>query len=267
MGIFTAVPKRGEWYTPERMVTESLELPEKKVYLASRKRRLLAIYLDYLFFSSIWGVVLYGLLKWYEFALPGVTKIPVFILVEMFAYGYSFSIGFAFLSIYRVALSQGSESQNPEIALIVDPKIKVNESWFSMLVAFLLFLDGSKAVYRWTLGNPALPLWDAMTPFVNVCVGLLYFLIAYHLFKLRKRGTRLAIVWMTVWIGYVCLLWNKWDDWVTQTMLLRAERRGRPLQSIEDIEPILRFVPEALVAGGVFVIAILIVLHRKMRYV
>ena len=120
--------------------------------LASRKRRLLAIYVDFVLFSAVYGVAHH----FAEELLSGnVYKLLGFALLEAcLLLGWKRSVGLHFLSIRRAE----------EGKLLVDPAIYQRESWLTIFLGVLLLLDGSKAFVRWTTFAVPRPSFGILPP-------------------------------------------------------------------------------------------------------
>lgn len=124
-------------------------MPIDEKFLASRKRKVLAWYLDFLLYLAFFELLGYfgGF-----FGLHILIKVAVFVLIEFFVVRKMYSPGCYFLSIYK------AEGETEKPAIIVDPTIKSQENWLTMLVGVLFILDGTKSLVRWTEGLPIMPI-------------------------------------------------------------------------------------------------------------
>ncbi len=235
------------------------------IFHASIKRRLLAVYIDFVMFGAAWIALSYFLRQALTLITPRFAGLIIFAALEIVALKVKVSPGYSFLSIYPISLRRKDDAAKSKTMLLVDPRIKPFESWYAMILSVLFILDGSKSLTRWTLGMPALPFWSEAMPVVNILAGVVYFVIAYYILKLRRRGTRLAMIWMLVWMGYVCIAWNKWDGWIHDQLIARAALTGRDVQP-EAIAFVQQFVPEVFVIFIPVLLGLIYIAHRKMRY-
>jgi hypothetical protein len=131
----------------------------EEFFPASRKRVLLAIYLDYVFFSALLTLFLY--LSTGHVELPSWQEFGSFAVLEALLYSVSGSPGQYFLSMNKskVTISvPGAPPENKEL-LSIEPRIARHESWLTMILGVLFVLEGSKQLVRWTMWTPPLPLF------------------------------------------------------------------------------------------------------------
>ena len=125
-------------------------MAENTLHLASKKRRLLSLYIDFLLFMTLWGILSYYLAPDgnMPFWLPYIAFVVARTLLTKF-YG---SIGDSFLSIDRDSFC-------------VDDDIYRRENWLSILLGLLFILEGTKQLVRWT---------QMFVAAVVLCCGLLF---------------------------------------------------------------------------------------------
>lgn len=215
------------------------------VYSASKKRRLLAIYLDFLFFSAAWGILEFSLSAQ---TLPGLARLTAFAILEVLVYRYLYPPGKHLLSI-------GVDGT-------VDAAIRSRESWVTMALAVFLVLDGSKQLVRWAEMPVQQPFFGLLPErnlqiAVNVLSGLLFILAGYGFFKLRSFGLWLTLALATAGIASAAFSWELWDSAAAEWVRIRREVQGRPVHDGE-IAFMQRLVPEMLLAayGAVLLAAI-----------
>jgi hypothetical protein len=241
---------------------------------ASRKRLFLALYIDYLIVGASWALVQYVIR---QFA-PSVGEFPsygrwvLFGLFELLVFRFKVpSVGATVLSMkqfsYRVTNDVGLSVRGK--LWFVDSWVKKNESWFSMIVAFLFVSDGVKTAVRWILWNPPLPVFgmpagDLWTPAVYVTMGAVQIAVGYHLFKLSVRAFKIALPYLGAVAVSALASWDLWDPYIAEMMERRRVSLGQP----EDVKRVLvmqAIMPEAMLAALGALSVCLIILFTKYR--
>ena len=204
---------------------------------ASKKRILLSVYLDYLFFAVLWELLVY--FTWPDRNLPFWAEFLTFGILEAVVYVRWGSFGMHILSIDRATRQ-------------VDPLIYRHETWLTMLLGVLLFLEGTKQLVRWTQYVVAQPAFGFMLDLptqvaVNVVTGAVSVCAGYLFLKLHRSGFWIALaVGIVAIISYV-LSWPLWDQAVAQLATVRRQHQGLPVRQ-DEIEFMQAIVPEALIA-------------------
>jgi hypothetical protein len=227
-------------------------MAENTLHLASKKRRLLSLYIDFLLFMTLWGILSYYLApdRNMPFWLPYIAFVVARTLLTKF-YG---SIGDSFLSIDRDSFC-------------VDDDIYRRENWLSILLGLLFILEGTKQLVRWTqmfVAQPSFGFFPDETTqiMIHVVSGSFFILAGYWFLKLDIRG---FIVGIGVTITHLIsdgLSWNLWDPVVEQMVLTRREVQGLAIRDGE-IEMMQLLMPEGMIAvATVILIAMVICLPR-----
>jgi hypothetical protein len=256
-------------------VTERHSLPARWLP-ASRKRRLLAVYLDFIIFGVAWAFVrmaLYALLPELR-ALDLPLRILAFALVEAILYKlFSWSPGNWLLSVQYVdmrVLLRDYMRKPGKKAAIVDAEVKQGESWLTLLTGVMLMNEGLKSIVRWTMWTPAVPLFGYETgPELSaVCLMAMGFVecsIAFLIFKLRKFAFLTSMVYFSGVLASVALSWNLWDPWVEEMVYRRRAYQGIPVREGE-VEFMQTMTPELfLTAIALYVILLFLIRKRLSR--
>ncbi len=242
---------------------------------ASRKRLFLALYLDYLAVGVPWALVEYVIQHFAPAAgaLPGWGRWLLFGLFELAVFGFKVpSVGAAILSMrqfsYRVTNDVGLSVRGKQ--WFADSWVKQNESWFSMVLAFLFMSDGVKAAVRWTAWSPPLPVFGMATSgpwalVVYLAIGAAEIWIGYLLFKLSTRAFTIAIPYLVLVTASTLLSWDLWDPFIAGMFEGRQAALGLP----EDLKRMLvmqAIMPEAMLAAlGALAVCLIILLPKYRR--
>ncbi len=232
------------------------EDPRERWPRASRRRLVLAMYLDVLFWSvpvalavhylreagliegpPPWGVE-WGALFAIELALVAIA-------------GVRWLPGLRLLSITRV----GRRTRG-----IVDPEIHRREHWVTMLVATFLVLEGTKAMVRWTMWTPPVPVFGHETTLeiwapLSIALGVVNLYAAREIFLLRARGVWVALGSVTVSAMSFLASREHWPAWIETSVRRRRAFQGlgvRPgeIELLQRMwEPAFGVVVALLVAG------------------
>ena len=121
---------------------------------ASRLRRALGLYIDYLLFSSVLTLLALAASAWWPaLGVPGLpVQVALFLALEAaLLYGLRWTPAFALLGIhYRAA--------GPRLPQ-VEPGLAAAETRWTLLLGVLLLMDGSKTLVRWGLWQPPQPVF------------------------------------------------------------------------------------------------------------
>ena len=237
---------------------------------ASRKRILLAVYLDYLVLTPFLTLGLY--LTTGRFDLPSWQEVITFLIYEAVLYRLTDSPGFVLLSISKAGRSVHPQGQFPVAVgtLLVDPQVYFHEHWHTMLIGLLFVLEGSKQLVRWAMWIPPLPVFGMATnptsfAVYSVILGTLLMYTGYLFFRLRRLGLWLGIGIAASTAISAVLSWNQWDGIGRELIIRRRSFQGLPVRPGE-IEFMQAILPEALVGFLLLSIVILFCVRKKFRY-
>lgn len=231
---------------------------------ASRKRRVLAVYVDFLLFSAAIALVGWALAK-FDPSLavaPLWMQITTFLIVEaIIVKAVAWSPGHWSLGIYRASVPGLGPTP------VVNPNIANAERWWTVLLGVLIALEGTKMAVRWAMWHPPVPFMGAQLEFVpsavlSVVVGGM--LCAVGLFVLRCRP-KAALVGMALYaIALIsgALSYELWASWAAADVVARREYEGLPVREGE-IETMRRWSPMLVVGGPALMLAWLFAASRK----
>jgi hypothetical protein len=237
---------------------------------ASRKRILLALYLDYLVLSPVLAVGLY--LSTGQFEVPTWQELIVLSIYEAILYRVTDSPGFRLLSIRKAGRSMHPEGQLPVAVdtLLVDPQVYFHEHWQTILIGLLFVAEGSKQMVRWAMWIPPLPLFGIatnQTTFAAYSMGLgsLLMFTGYMFMRLKRLGFWLGIGIAALMTVSTVMSWNQWDGIARELLIRRRSFQGLPVRSGE-VEFLQAILPEALVAFLLLTIVVMFLVRKKLRY-
>lgn len=241
---------------------------------ASRKRRLLALYIDYLIVGSLWVLVQYLVTRFAPAVgdLPAWGRWALFGLFELTATRFDgIAPGARVLSMRRFSYRGAEGSGRPLRGRLwfVDAWVKRNESWLSMIAAFLFVSDGVKSAVRWTMWNPPQPLFGmALNDFTStvayIGMGGLEVWLGYLLFTLHRRAAVGALAYTAGLAVSVVTSWNLWDPFLAEMITRRHAYLGTG-RAAERVQAFQAIMPEALVAGLALLLGLLIVLAVRYK--
>jgi hypothetical protein len=243
------------------------ESESPNVIYASRLRLLLATYIDFMLFGVVWEVALH-FSGFYD--LNYLFKMLGFVLFELLLYWRFGSPGLVFMSISAYTYNHNRDRLrgNPfKKQLLVDPNIYRRENWFTILLAVVMILEGSKQFVRWTMWTPPLPYFGFETTiyisaFISMALGVGNVIAGYLLLKLRRTAMYLTLSLSTVYVVSAIMSWEMWDG--TAETMVRARRafQGIPVRPGE-VEIMQFLLPEAIVAvAAAFLLAVIFVRKR-----
>lgn len=221
------------------------------VIIASKKRIALAIYIDFILFTSVWRLGEHFLLS---------DNSPPF--WAMYA---SFGV-FEFL-MYMLKASPGSYAFGIDKNREVDRAIFKKGNWVTMLIGVLFLLEGTKLLARWTQIFVPLPFFGFIPGpsahiAINMVFGLILIITGFLFLRLKLPGLVLGLVYSVVTIVSVALSWSLWNQIAIQMVEARRAFQGMPVREGE-IEFMQRVMPEFIVVyTAILLIAMLFTVKR-----
>jgi len=226
--------------------------------LASKKRRFLGVYVDYLLFAAVVAPLLWiaqsrGLeLHW------AVVFVAFAVVESSLIKTVGSSAGYWALGIVR----SGD-------AAVVEPSIKRRERWWTMLLGVGLILKGAKDVVRWTEGLPPLPVFgseSSLGAFLvvstlgagNIGAGL-------AILRCKPVGALLGMAVFVLEAVALALSWSGIEGWIAARMSIRNELRGRGPVTAEQIAEFQGVFYATLAAGMVLTAVALIFTYVRFR--
>ena len=236
---------------PASSSTGAAERPSR----ASWQRRLLACFLDYLLFGVPWALVVWSLGKTLPSTLSFLIGLAVFMGLEALLLQVGWSPGHWLLGIRRVVVADPLAASGTRSSWIVDPWLKSNEKWWTMLFGVLAILDGAKSLVRWSMWTPPIPflgfqLDEATSAWVLVALGVFECAIGWAALRLRQELLPVGLTYYVLTIGSTLLSWRLWPAWVEKYTLARRAYQGLPLRDGE-VELMQRLIPGSMVVGGI----------------
>jgi hypothetical protein len=213
----------------------------------SRKRRLLALYVDYLVFSAV-----YQPAAW---AIRSTAPVDNW-LVALAVFGGLRAVAAWVLKLttpgpWALGIQAGTEAT-------VDTRILERERWWTATAGTLLVLEGSKNLVRWTQGLPVAPLLGLSSPLwmatsaitilggLNVIAGLL-------VLRTRLVGAVIGMGVLGVEALAAIVYRDDFREWAGQAVVARRTLQGLPLRQgeVEMMQTLNGTVLPAAIAVGV----------------
>ena len=236
---------------------------------ASRKRILLALYLDYLVLSPVLAVGLF--LSTGQFDVPTWQELIVLSIYEAILYHMTDSPGFRLLSMKKAGHSTHPAGQFPVAAdtLLVDPQVYFHEHWQTILIGLLFVAEGSKQMVRWAMWIPPLPLFGIATngttfAAYSMILGSLLMFTGYMFLRLKPLGFWLGTGIAALMALSTTMSWNQWDGIARDLLVRRRSFQGLPVRSGE-VEFLQAILPEALIAFLLLTIVLMVLVRKKLR--
>ena len=228
----------------------------------ANRRRLLAVYLDYLIFGAVWALALWGLSKVFPTlaGLPFAVKIAGFLILEALLLRLvRWSPGNQLLGI-RLRLSDEFLTSKQESflsgALVVDPRLLRSEAWWTILFGVLAILNGVKTAVRWTMFTPPAPEFGIqLSPEASVVVyvvsGSLHCLVGAAALQMRWYVLPLSVGYYGLSSVSAFLSRDLWPAWIEAYTHARRSYQGMPVrpgevEMLQSIAPMIAIFPLVL---------------------
>ena len=232
---------------------------------ASQKRRVLAWYLDFLLFGSPWAILVWGFSQVFPFLAK--LSLPISLLLflpleSLLLRLISWSPGHWLLAIRRLPadpFAPPEASERRRARYVVEPWLKSNERWWTILFGVLLILDGAKSLVRWTMWTPPIPfmgvqLDEAASIVAMLAFGALKCALGYAALRLRPWMLLLGAAYYVLDLSSTLLSWRLLPGWVERYQIARRAYQGVPVREGEG-EMMQRMLP-----GGIIVLAFLMII-------
>ena len=211
------------------------DAPTPRWPFASRRRLLLAIYLDYLLFGAPWTIAAAALERFW----PSLDRLS-------FPLNLAFFLVLEFVLMARVRWSPGQyclgivASERSAFAPIgpdekpvylVDPWLLAHERWWTLLFGVLTILDGAKAIARWTMWHAPVPFMGVLLPFeasvaVMVLFGVAETWVGVAALTLRPIVGPLGLAVFGALAASSVLSWGLMPEWVERYVVARRTHAG-----------------------------------------
>jgi len=232
--------------------------------LATKKRRLLAVYLDYILFSSFLGLLDYYFLPR---SLNFVERLMVFALLEAIFYTRFATFGLWCLGMVRIK-DRDPETGKMRRKTLVRSDLKENESGLTMFVAILLTLDGLKSMVRWTHEFVPAPFYGMelsreVSIAFDVLLGGLSLYAGVMVFRLTKRGLALGLFALSLNVLVPLTQPKAMTEYFVKRSEVRNERLGKQRHN-EKLKEWAPYLPYA--TSGFYALPLLILLAYRRRF-
>jgi hypothetical protein len=218
----------------------------------SRKRQLLAIYIDFLVFRAVYQPV-----AWTIRSTVPVDSWLVTLTVFAVLRGVAWALRLMLPGQWALGTSPGDDAT-------VKPHVLERERWWTVAAGTLLVLEGSKNLVRWTQGlpvepllGPAAPSWMAITAItilggLNVVAGLM-------VLRTKAVGAMIGIGVLCVEALAAMIHKDDFREWAGQAVVARRALQGLPVREgeVEMMQTMTATIlPTVMVVGILWLLAI-----------
>ena len=229
--------------------------------MPSRKRQLLALYLDYLVFSAVFQPVAWALRSMAP-ADNWLLSLAVFLGLR----GVAWALKLVTPGQWALGIHGGQVAT-------VEPRILERERWWTATAGTLLVLEGSKNVVRWTQGLPVEPLLGLASPewIATVAITILGGLnVAAGLLVLRTRSAGAAIGIGVLGAEVLAAMIHReaFQQWAGQAVVARRALQGLPVREgeVEMMQSLTATVlPVVIAVGVIWLMAVAVRFRAKTR--
>ena len=234
-----------------------LHEPEHLLVSPSRKRQLLALYVDYLVFTAVYQPV--------AWALRSMAPVDNWLV----ALAVFLGLRVAAWALKLVMPGQWALGIHGGQVATVEPRILQREQWWTATAGTLLVLEGSKNVVRWTQGLPVEPLLGLASPewIATAAITILGGLnIAAGLLVLRTRlaGAVIGIGVLGAEVLAAMVHREDFRQWAGQAVVARRALQGLPVRDgeVELMQSLTDTLLPAVIALGVIWLLLVAVRFR-----
>ena len=206
---------------------------------ASRKRLLLAVYIDFLFFTALWEPIAW-VVRSQGIELRWAAGLVAFAALDWVV------VRFLGTSPGSWALGIVRDTEGPS----VEHTLRTREAWWTMLLGTLLVLEGSKNLVRWTQGLPPLPIFTSgpdELAFVAISVlGIANMAAGLLALRCRPIGPLIALGGSALAALAYAVSWPRIDSWIARRVEVRRALQGREVRA-DEIELMQAMFPKMVI--------------------
>lgn len=245
----------------------------KEWSVASRKRRYLAIYIDYLLIGVPWAIAIWTLVESFPYLLDisFPLRIVLFIALEIIMLKLiKWSPGFFCLGIVGndrdISLAFDLFAKE-ESRFSVEPWLFSNERWWTILFGVLFILNGAKSMVRWTMWNTPMPfmgieLGATETLILKIISGGWEIILGIAVLRLSNITLPLGLGFFAVNFISTVLSWPLFNEWIQKETIARRAYQGIPVRPGE-VEFMQNILPKFMIGYLIFfLMAICLVIYR-----
>jgi hypothetical protein len=242
---------------------------------ASRRRLMLAAYLDYLLLGAPWTIGVWALEAFWpalgRLSLP--LRIGYFLVLEAILLGpVKWSPGQYCMGIVAWKRSAFADPRDPDTvkpSYLVDPWLKANGRWWTVLFGVLVIEDAARSISRWTMWHAPMPvmgmqLSSEATIAFQILFGLVEVAVGVAVLRLKPVAMPLGLAVYGFMIASTVLSWELLPAWLEQAVTAKRAFLGRPTRPGE-IGFMSEFVPVGTVIAGVVALGWLGLIWRRAR--
>jgi hypothetical protein len=224
---------------------------------ASRKRLLLAVYIDFLFFTGLWEPIAWAV-RSQGIELHWAVGFLAFAALDWTA------VRFLGTSPGSWALGIVRDAEVPTVWHMV----RTREAWWTMLLGTLLVLEGSKNLVRWTQGLPPLPIFasgsDEDAFVVLSALGIANMAAGLFVLRCRPIGPLLALGVLALEGLAYAVSWPRIDSWLARRVEVRRALQGREVRA-EEIEFMQTIFPKMVIIFAVIAVVWIALTYVRFR--
>jgi hypothetical protein len=223
-------------------------IPEANWPLASAVRTLFALYIDYLLFCAPWRITIWALTTFIDLERePFGLRIIFFGILESSLFKHvKWSPGLWLLGIQyqtKIDYSVPIEKGGTRNVRIVDPWLRSNERWWTMLFGVLAILNGAKSMVRWTTWKNPFPFFgvqldDVSSALLMFVLGAFECIVGMAALRLRPAVLPLGALYYIAYASSVLLSWHLWPDFIEKVLRTLRQHQGLPVRlgGIESLQ-------------------------------
>jgi hypothetical protein len=226
---------------------------------ASKARQLLAIYVDYVLFFTVFkqlGLIVYWL------AVPAAVVFG-FIVLESVLLPRGWSAGCYLLSL-QAEWSAGRR------VLVVDDAIKAGESKLTLLMGLWFIVDATRLMSRWIVWQPSLPIFgirlrEVDTAFVSMLLGVVSLYLGVGWLRLKRQVRFATVLFLVASVVSVAMSRDYWGTYAEEWVIQRQQFFGMSPDA-GRIVFLQSLMPEIIYAGLGLQALGLLLSWRRLRF-
>lgn len=192
----------------------------------SRKRQLLALYIDYLVFTAFYQPIAWAVHSGVA-AENWLVSLAIFVGLR----GVAWALKVVLPGQWALGIQTGPVAE-------VNPRVLERERWWTATAGTLLVLEGSKNLVRWTQGPPVEPLLGSATPqwiatMAITVFGALNILAGLLILRTQWVGAAIGIGVLGAEVLAAIVHREDFREWAAQAVIARRALQGIPVREGE----------------------------------